>query len=235
MTLWGRFLGRSIERVEDAALLMGRGRFGDDLPVRADTLHAAFLRSPHAHADLGVIDVSDALAMKGVEAVVTGEHAKVHTKPFVAGLKQPIEHYCVAVERVRYVGEPVAIVVAQDRYIAEDALEKIHVTYQPLAAVVDPEKSIASAAPVLHEAVGSNLLSARTFIYGAPDEAFLDSDHRVDITIRYPRNSCTPMECFVVVAEYNPAEGSYDVLANFQGPFTLHSVMALALGVPANR
>ena len=107
-----------------------------------------------------------------------------------------------------YVGEPVANVVAKDRYSAEDALEKIHVTYQPLAAVVDPEKSIASAAPVLHEAVGSNLLSDRTFIYGAPDEAFLDSDHRVDITIRYPRNSCTPMECFVVVAEYNPDKGS---------------------------
>jgi len=235
VTLWGRFLGRSIERVEDAALLTGRGRFGDDLPVRADTLHAAFLRSPHAHADLGVIDVSDALAMKGVEAVVTGEDAKAHTKPFVAGLKQPIKHYCVAVERVRYVGEPVAIVVAKDRYIAEDALEKIHVTYQPLSAVVDVEKSITSAAPVLHEAVGSNLLSDRTFIYGAPDEAFLDSDHRVNITVRYPRNSCTPIECFVVVAEYDPAKGGYDVLANFQGPFTLHSVMALALGVPANR
>ena len=233
--LWGRFLGQAIERVEDAALLTGRGRFGDDLPVRTDTLHAAFLRSPHAHAELGAIEVSGALAMKGVEAVVTGDYAKAHTKPFIAGVKQPMEHYCIAVDRVRYVGEPVAIVVAQDRYVAEDALEKIHVTYQPLSAVVDPEKSITPEAPVLHEAVGSNLVSDRTFVYGAPDEAFLNSDQQIGVTVRYPRNSCTPIECFVVVAEYDPAMDGYDVLANFQGPFTLHSVMALALGVPANR
>ena len=98
MTSRGQFLGQSIERIEDAALLMGRGRFADDLPVRADTLHAAVLRSPHPHADLGVIDVSDAVAMNGVEFVVTGQHAKAHTKPFIAGVKQPVEHYCIAVD-----------------------------------------------------------------------------------------------------------------------------------------
>ena len=231
----GQFLGRSIERIEDAALLMGRGRFADDLPVRADTLHAAVLRSPHSHAGLGMIDVSDALAMNGVELVVTGQDAKAHTKPFITGIKQPIEHYCVAVDKVRYVGEPVAIIVAQDRYIAEDALEQIHVIYKPLSAVVDSEKSVVASAPVLHDQVGTNLISDREFVYGTPDDAFLNSDHRVGITVRYPRNSCTPMECFVVVAEHDGANGGYDVLANFQGPFTLHSVMSLALGVPANR
>ena len=235
MTSRGQFLGQSIERIEDAALLMGRGRFADDLPVRADTLHAAVLRSPHPHADLGVIDVSDAVAMNGVEFVVTGQHAKAHTKPFIAGVKQPVEHYCIAVDKVRYVGEPVAIVVAQDRYIAEDALEQINVVYKPLPAVVDSEKSVVASAPVLHDRVGSNLISDREFVYGAPDEAFLNADHRVGITVRYPRNSCTPIECFVVVAEHDAADGGYDVLANFQGPFTLHSVMSLSLGVAANR
>ena len=193
-------LGHSIERVEDAALLTGRGRFADDLPVRADTLHAVFLRSPHAHAKIGTIDFQAALSVPGVQSVVTGEHAKNFTKPFIAGVKQPMEQYCIAVDRVRYVGEPVAIVIAQDRYVAEDACEKIQVEYQPLPAVVDPRESVGASAPVLHEKVGSNLVSDRTFVYGSPDDAFSSSDKRVAVTVRYPRNTCTLIECFVVVA-----------------------------------
>ena len=235
MTARRSVLGHSIERVEDAALLTGRGRFADDLPVRPDTLHAVFLRSPHAHANIGTIDFQAALSVPGVQSVVTGEHAKNFTKPFIAGVKQPMEQYCIAVDRVRYVGEPVAIIIAQDRYVAEDACEKIQVEYQPLPAVVDPLKSVDGSAPVLHEKVGSNLVSDRTFVYGSPDDAFSSSDKRVAVTVRYPRNTCTPIECFVVVAEHDPIDGGYDVLANFQGPFTLHSVMALSLGVPANK
>ena len=100
-------------------------------------------------------------------------------------------------------------------------------------AAADIDAAIAADAPVLHEAVGSNVVSDRRFVYGDPDAAFAAAPHRVRLTVRYPRNSCTPIECFVVVAEHLAGDEGYDVLANFMGPFSLHAVMALALKVPA--
>ena len=129
-------LGQPIERLEDAALLTGRGRFGDDLGVTPGTLHAAVLRSPHAHAELIAIDAAAALAMPGVRAVLTGEDVKRWSQPFVVGVKQPMQHWALAVDRVRYAGEPVAVVVAQDRYLAEDALDAIRVDYRALPAEI---------------------------------------------------------------------------------------------------
>ena len=91
------------------------------------------------------------------------------------------------------------------------------------------------AAPLLHAAVGSNVVSDRSFSYGDPAQAFARADRIVDITVRYPRNSVTPIECYGVIASYDAGEDAYDVTANFQGPFAVHPVMALALGVPSNR
>src|SRR5437763_12595722 len=156
----------SIGRIEDADLLRGRGRFGDDLAVPRGTLHAAILRSPHAHAEVVAIDLAAALAMPGVACVVTGEDARRWTKPFAVALKTAMQHWCLAVDRVRYVGEPVAVVLAQDRHLAEDALEKIAVEYRPLPAVVDPEAAASATAAPLHPAVGSNIVSDRAFRYG---------------------------------------------------------------------
>jgi 2-furoyl-CoA dehydrogenase large subunit len=228
-------VGQALERFEDAALLTGRGRFGDDLPVAPGTLHAAILRSPHPHAELIRIDPGAALAMPGVAAVVTGEDARRWTRPFTVGVKQPMEHWCLATTRVRYVGEPVAVVLAESRYLAEDALDRIHVEYRKLPAAVGTLEALAPEAPILHEPVGANLVSDRRFRYGDPDAAFAAAAHRTQVTVEYPRNSCTPMECFVVVAEHLPADGAYEVMANFQGPFALHPVMALALKVPSSR
>ena len=126
--------GRPLERVEDAALLMGRGRYGDDLGVRPGTLHAAVLRSPHGHAELLKVDASAAIAAPGVHAVLTGEDVRRWAQPFVVGVKQPMEHWPLAVDRVRYSGEPVAVVIAEDRYLAEDALDLIRVEYRTLDA-----------------------------------------------------------------------------------------------------
>ena len=131
------WVGQSIERREDAALLTGAGRFADDLGTRPGTLHAAFLRSPHAHARIKSIDVSRAEAHDGVRCVLVGADVRSWARPFVVGVKQPMEHWCIAVDKVRYVGEPVAVVVAQDRYIAEDALDLIEVDYETIDAVVD--------------------------------------------------------------------------------------------------
>ncbi len=229
------WVGQSVERVEDAALLTGRGRYIDDLGVKPGTLHAAILRSPYAHADILSIDAEAARALPGVVAVLVGSDVAGVTGTLVSSVRVPLEARAIAVERVRYVGEPVAVAVAADRYQAEDALELIEVAYRPRPAVIDPEAALAAGAPLLHDAVGSNLVSDRSFTYGDPEGAFAAAAHCVSVTTRYPRNAGSPMETYGVVAEYDPHDGAYDVLANFQGPFSVHTVIARALQVPGNR
>ena len=214
-------IGASLERLEDLPLLAGRGRYADDLPQSRRTLHAAILRSPHAHAEILSLDCAAAMALPGVACIVTGEDARAWTRPFTAVLPTSVEHWCLALDRVRYVGEPVALVVAADRYRAEDAVAAITVEYRPLPPVLDPR--------------AGTLVSDRSFRYGDPDGAFAAAKHRVAVETHYPRNTGSPIECCVVIAEYEPGEGAYEVTANFQGPMSLHPVMALALGVPANK
>lgn len=230
-----RFVGRPMERVEDDALLRGVARYADDFPVRRDTLHAAMLRSPHAHAEILSIDASSALARPGVRAVITGEDVRARTDPFLNAVKQPMKLWSLAVDRVRYVGEALALVVAEDRYKAEDALDHIDVAYRPLDPVVDPVEAAAGSAPLVHPEAGSNVMSSRVFRYGDPEAAFAEADHVLDLTIDFPRSSHTPIEGFVVAADYHPADGVYDVLANFQGPYSVHPVMSRALRVKDTR
>ena len=225
-----------MERLEDDALLNGRGAYADDLGTRPGTLHAAVLRSPHAHARLLRIHTEAALALRGVRAVLTGADVQAWAQPFVVGVKQPMQHWALSVDRVRHVGEPVAVVVAEDRYIAEDALDLLRADYESLPAVVDIERALQGDAALLHEAVGSNVVSDRDFRYGDPASAFARPGVRtVRTTVHYPRNSCSPMECGVVIAEHLPGDEGYDVLSNFMGPFSLHAVMAMALKVPGNK
>lgn len=230
------WVGQRIERLEDDALLNGRGSFADDTGVRPGTLEAAVLRSPHPHARLLSIDAAKALALPGVRAVLTGEDVKAWAQPFVVGVKQPMQHWVLAVDRVRHVGEPVAVVVAEDRYIAEDAVDLVRVEYEPLPVVVEIEQALSEESTALHEAVGSNVVSDRAFRYGDPESAFNAPGVRaVSTTVHYPRNSCSPMECGVVIAEHLPGDEGYDVLSNFMGPFSLHAVMAMALKVAGNK
>ena len=186
------YTGRGVSRLEDAELLRGHGRFGDDLPVRRDTLHAAILRSPHAHAEILSIDIAGALDLPGVDCVVTREDVRRWSRPFAVAVKTGMEHWCLAMDRVRYVGEPVAVVLARDRHTAEDALERIAVEYRPLPPLIDPEAAARPDAPLLHPAVGSNVVSDRSFRYGDPETAFAEAEHRISVTTRYPRNSGTP-------------------------------------------
>jgi 2-furoyl-CoA dehydrogenase large subunit len=219
-------------RKEDASLLSGRGRYADDLPVPVGTLHAHVVRSPHAHADIVRIDTRQALAHEGVWAVITGEEVHKLSEPFLGAVKTPVQQWSLAVERVRYVGEPVALVVAESRYIAEDAAELVEVEYEPLAAVIDPLEACKGDALLLHAEAKTNEVSVREFRYGDTAAAFARADRHIVMTTEFPRLSFTPIECYVVVAQHNPARNSYDVLANFQGPFSLHPVMARALRVP---
>src|SRR5579862_7599512 len=219
-------------RKEDASLLSGRGRYADDLPVPVGTLHAHVIRSPHAHAGVVNIDTRQALAHEGVWAVITGEDVRKLSEPFLGAVKTPVQQWSLAVERVRYVGEPVALVVAESRYIAEDAAELVEIEYEPLAAVVDPLEACKSGAPLLHPEAKTNEVSVREFHYGDTEAAFARAERRIVMTTEFPRLSFTPIECYVVVAQHNAAENSYDVLANFQGPFSMHPVMARSLRVP---
>jgi 2-furoyl-CoA dehydrogenase large subunit len=218
-------------RKEDPALLSGRGRYADDLPIPVGTLHAHVVRSPHAHAGIVRIDAARALAHDGVWAVITGDDVRKLSDPFLAAVKTPVQQWSLAVERVRYVGEPVALVVAESRYIAEDAAELVEIEYAPLEAVIDPLAACDSAAPLLHPEAKTNEVSVREFSYGDTAAAFARADRRIAMTTTFARLSFTPIECYVVLAQHNPARGSYDVLANFQGPFSIHPVMARALRV----
>jgi 2-furoyl-CoA dehydrogenase large subunit len=230
-TVKERYVGKPVERVEDATLLTGKAQFSDHLPTRAGTLHAAILRSPHAHAKIVSIDVSAAAARPGVVAVLTGEDVRKISDPFLIVLRQPMHQWALAVEKVRYVGEPVVCVVAEDRYRAEDALDGITVEYELLPPVIDQEAACEEGSALVHEAMGANVASVRDFTYGDPDKAFAEADKVVKLRTYYPRNSQTPLEGFVVTAEYHPGEKLYDVASNYQGPFTSHPVMSLALRV----
>ena len=145
------FLGRSVERVEDAALLTGRGAFIDDLGVKPGTLYAAFVRSPVAHARILSVDTRAAQAMSGVACVLTGTELAKSTRPFTVGVKAPMQHFALAVDRLRYVGEPVAIVCAETPYLAEDAAALVNLQFEQRPAIVDPLAAMAPDAPVLQD------------------------------------------------------------------------------------
>jgi 2-furoyl-CoA dehydrogenase large subunit len=219
------WVGRSVPRFEDEALLRGDGRFIDDLDPLRGTRHAAVVRSPFAHARIVRLDPTAAAAAPGVVGVLTGEDVVALSRPFPAGIDSPVPHYAAAHEIVRYVGEPVAVVVARDRYLAEDAAELVDVEYEPLAPVLDPLAAAETEACV----------SDRSFAYGDVDEALAHADLVVRERFRFPRWSCTPVECYGVVAYWDAATGSLTAWANFQGPFTLHSVAAAALGLPGTK
>ncbi|SIO42181.1 xanthine dehydrogenase, molybdenum binding subunit apoprotein [Burkholderia sp. GAS332] len=229
------YLGRPMERLEDPAILTGRGRYGDDLGTKPGTLHAAILRSPHAHAELVAINTDAASKLPGVRAILTRDDLRAWSRPFVVGVKSPMEQWALAMDRVRYVGEPVAVVLAESRAIAEDGLDLLKVEYSTLDPVTTIEQAASEESTVLHEKVGTNVISDRRFRYGDPEAAFEKAPHRVKLVAHYPRNTCAPIECGVVIAEYLAGDEGYDVTSNFMGPFSLHAVMAMALNVPANR
>ncbi|MCZ6450778.1 MAG: xanthine dehydrogenase family protein molybdopterin-binding subunit [Deltaproteobacteria bacterium] len=229
-----KWVGRSIRRTEDKRLLMGKGQFLDDMKL-SGMYYAAVLRSPFPHAVIKSVDVSEALKIPGVRGVLTGEDVARMSRPFPQAVDEPLEYYCIAVDRARYVGEGVAVVVAEDRYLAEDALQAIRVDYDPLPAVVDVEKAIEESAPILHPKVGTNLINHRKLRYGDPDTAFAEADVIVGEKYFFPKYSSTPLETFAVIAEYEPAEDIFTVWSNFQGPFTMHPVSAAALKIPENR
>ena len=202
-------------------MLRGRGRFIDDLDPLPNAGHAAIVRSQFAHARISGIDVAAALELPGVIGVVTGAEVAASSHQFPVGVEGAPPQYAAAVDEVRYVGEPVAVVVAVDRYVAEDAADLVVVDYDPLDAVVEPVTAAAQWT-----------VSDRSFSYGDPDSAFSAAEVVVEERFRFPRWAGNPLECYGVVCDWDAAEESLTAWANFQGPFTLHAVAAGALGLP---
>ena len=235
----GTLLGERIKRKEDPRLIQGRGHYVDDVKLDG-MLHMAFARSVHAHARLKSVNVSAARAHPGVVAAYTGADlkGKVGLVPCAAGmegLKVP-DHPCLAVDKVCYVGEPMAAVVARDRYVARDAADLIEVDYEPLPAVVDPEKALAAGSPLIHEKLGDNVAFVAKLEGGDWKSVEADKSLKV-IKQRMINQRLAPvsMETRGVIASYSPGEDTLTVWSSTQIPHILKTQLSLMSGVDEAR
>jgi CO/xanthine dehydrogenase Mo-binding subunit len=228
-----RWVGQPIPRVEDRSLLTGQTAFIDNLNFPG-MLHCAFVRSPHAHARIKSVDISDAGKLDGVVAIVTGEDARRETKP-IHTAPPGWGSYCLAADKVRFFGEPVAAVAATSRYIAEDAAELIQVEYEPLPAVVDAPTALGPDSPLVFDEKGTNVMFQRRFVWGDVDGAFADADHVVTERYRWHRVGANPMETFGVISQWDPIEGTLTCHGSFQVQGFSAVGAAATFGIPLNR
>lgn len=229
-------VGEPVKRIEDLQLLQGRAGYMDDFDF-ADQHHAAILVSPYAHARIRKIDASKARDLPGVVYVLTGEEVVEKTKPLVsrAAAKSPTSHYIMAVGKVRYFGEPVAAVVAKDKYVAHDALELIDVEYEPLETISSIDQALKPGAPLLYEELGKNELISDKFSFGDVAQAFKKAGLTVKERFDIQRYASTPLETFVVNAFYDDTRSELTVYANDQQPGRTVLSMEGTLGIPAGR
>jgi CO/xanthine dehydrogenase Mo-binding subunit len=229
-----KWIGQSMKRVEDPRLLAGKGKYVDDV-VLPGMAHAALLRSPFAHARIKSIDCSKARALPGVLLVVTGAEFAEKTGPTATFSSPPVVQHAIAVERVRHVGETVAAVVAESRYIAEDALELIEVEYEELPVVADVEEAAkASGDAVLHPYRGdTNVAMDKTFTFGPVDDDFARADVVIKRRLRWGRSGPQPLETVGAVADYDCGTGKFTVYCNTSMYTYVGWLCAAALGVPA--
>src|SRR5436309_2879386 len=190
--------GQNVPRKEDKRLVQGQGVFFDDVK-RHNMGYVHFVRSPYAHAKIRSVDVSAALEYPGVYGTLTGDEVATLTDPFFQISSPPGAHlkdYCLAVGKVRFVGEPVAAVVAETREGARDAAELIEVDYETLPAINDARRALDDDAPVLHDEAGTNLTWEGVFDWGDVDGAFAEADRVVKISeLHFNRFNSTPLEC----------------------------------------
>jgi len=233
------FIGTPMERREDLRFLRGRGEYVDDVAMPG-LLYAVILRSSVAHGRLVSIDAAAALKRPGVHAVITA--ADMPGGPPIVPMRlqplpefKPFEQPVIAHDKVRYVGEPLAVVVADSQALAEDALEAIDVTYEPLPAVVEAEAAMKPGAPVLHAEMGDNVIFHTRFQNGDVAQALASADIRLAETFRHARCSSSPMEPRGVMAGVDPVDGTLIVWAATQSPHLMRSGLAEALGLPDSR
>jgi aerobic carbon-monoxide dehydrogenase large subunit len=230
-----QMIGARVERREDYRLLTGNGKFLDDLEM-PDTFEAAFLRSPHGHARVLGIDTSRALDVPGVIGVFTGEDLRPMMKPLPAKVAHPdlqeIPRLPMALDAVHYAGEPVAVVIATSRYIAEDAVDLIEVDYEPLPAISSTAAALAPGAPLAHEGARDNIAVHVTQRAGDPDKAFASAPHVLSDTFKVVRGGGHSMECRAVAARFDTVTGQLVVWDSTQAPHYARNALAILYDMP---
>src|SRR6478672_4259130 len=236
-----KLVGQRVKRREDPRLIQGRGTYVDDVKI-AGMLYVAFKRSDIAHGRITSIDTSAAAAMPGVEAVYTGADIAKFVKPVPIATPFPSpEHRAVAIDVVRYVGEPVAVVVASDRYRARDAADAIVVDYEPLPVAVDPEQAMNGQPVVLHKDFPNNLAVAlvpggtgvspdgKTVDDSAIDQAFAAAEVVISQRMMNQRLIPNAIEGRAVVAHFEPGKGTLSIWSSTQNPHILRTMIAAML------
>lgn len=233
-----KFVGKPIKAIDQLKFLYGRGLFIDDFRIPSTLppmLHVALVTSPHAHARIKSIDVSEAEKMPGVFAVYTGRDLVPHHKaplPINTPAVPRPHQYILAVEKVRHYGEPVAVVLAEDLKTAKIAATKVKVEYEVLPAVVDPEEAIKDGAPLLHEGVKNNIAYHDVFVYGDVDKAFAEADVVYKDRFYYHRSTSNPVEPLGAISYYDKLTGEMHCWSNWQNPRYLAGLAAAVLGIP---
>lgn len=221
-----KLVGQSVPRVEDRPLLRGAGRFVDDIKLPG-MLEIAFVRSPHAHAAIGRIDVKAAQSYPGVRAVLTMNDLRPHLTDdrLVVALPSPayqldVHRPILADREVTYVGEAIAVVVAESRGVAEDAATLVEIEYEPLSAVADCRSALTEGAPRVHRSHPHNLAAKFTLGYGDIDRAFSDAAHVFRESLWQHRGGAHPIECRGAAAAHNPQDDVLTLWSSTQTPHT---------------
>ena len=232
-----KYVGQRVKRTEDPRLIQGLGHYVDDIKL-PDTLYVAFLRSMYAHARITGIDTSQAEQSPGVVAVYTGKEVAEKIGPVpcasaLPGLKIP-DYRVLATDHVVFVGQPIAAVVATDRYAARDAIDQIMVDYEDLPAAVDVEEA-AKGGPVIYEEYGDNIAYKLTAGEGDIDAALASADHVIKQRMVHQRLAPIAMEPRGVLARYFPGEQELTVWSSTQIPHLLRTQLAIMIGIPENK
>jgi aerobic carbon-monoxide dehydrogenase large subunit len=232
-----RGIGHNVRRKEDDRLIRGKGTFVDDVKLPG-MLHMAILRSPFAHATINGIDTSMAGALPGVVAVVTGELMAQHNLAWMPTMSYDTQAV-LATDKVRFQGQEVAAVIAEDPYVARDALELIEVDYEPLEPIVSPQRALETDAPVIRtdkeDQKDNHIYHWENGDKEATDAAFAGADVVVSLDTFYPRSHPAPVETCGCVADVNPATGQATIYMTSQAPHAIRTVFALVAGLPEDR
>ncbi|MEM7342975.1 MAG: xanthine dehydrogenase family protein molybdopterin-binding subunit [Chloroflexota bacterium] len=235
-----QFIGAHVKRREDPALITGQGKYVADLHLD-NLLYMAVVRSPYAHAHILEIDIEEALAIPGIVAILTGPEINPHLNQpmrMIADIRDYAEsknprRFPLTTDKVRHVGDPVAVVLAESPYIATDAVETIFVDYDPLPAVVDPEAALADDAPVIHEAWNDNLAFRWVKDEGEDiDAIFAEADTVVETRVINQRLIPNAMEPRAVTATYDAESKSFTIWSTTQIPHSVKGDLSKILGVP---
>src|ERR1022692_2402825 len=227
----------SVPRKEDARFIRGKGTFTDDITLPG-MLHGAILRSPLAHARIRSIDTAAALAHPSVEAVITGQMLADRSLAWMPTLSQDVQAV-LATDKVRFQGQEVAFVVAQDRYSARDALELISVDYEPLPVVIDATRALDPGVPVIRDDMpgrtDNHIFDWEAGDRAATDAIFATADVVVSQDMLYPRSHPAPLETCGAVADLDPVSGKLTVWSTTQAPHAHRTLYALVAGLPEHK